>query len=174
VAYYAGYIDADHQLLTYQAYCKLLNIVRILNLIRPAKVAHLATADSSLQPYITPVVFVIEKDEIFIPLDYKPKTVAFKQLKRVKNIQKNPKVAFQVDNYEDDWQRLWFILLMGYAELVEQKEVGRDQDKYIRKVHDLFMEKYVQYSKVEIGTIFVKISTLRGFYWHYNTSKQKH
>ena len=118
MAYYTGYIDADHQLLTYQTYCKLLNIVRILKLIRPAKIAHLATADSSLQPYITPVVFVIEKDKIFIPLDYKPKTVAFKQLRRVKNIQKNPKVAFQVDNYEDDWQRLWFILLMGYAELV--------------------------------------------------------
>jgi len=147
--------------------------VSILKLIRPAKVAHLATTDSSLQPYIIPVVFVIDKDKIFIPLDYKPKTVPFKQLKRVKNIQKNPKVAFQVDNYEDDWQRLWFILLMGYAELVEQKEVGGDQDKYVRKVHDLFIEKYVQYSKVEIGTIFIKISALRGFYWHYNTSKTK-
>ena len=144
----------------------------ILKLIRHAKVAHLATADSNLQPYITPVVFVIEKDKIFIPLDYKPKTVPIKQLKRVINIQKNPKVAFQVDNYEDDWQRLWFILLMGYAELVEQKEAGGDQDKYIQ-VHDLFIEKYVQYSQVEIGTIFIKISALRGFHWHYNTSKQE-
>ena len=144
----------------------------ILKLLRPAKVAHLATADSSLQPYITPVVFVIEKNKIYIPLDHKPKTVPINQLKRVKNIQKNPKVAFQVDNYEDDWQRLWFIMLMGYAGLVEQKEVGGDQDKYIRKVQDLFIEKYVQYSKVEIGTIFIKISSLRGFYWQYNASKQ--
>ena len=145
----------------------------ILKLLRPAKVAHLATADSSLQPYITPVVFVIEKNKIYIPLDHKPKTVPINQLKRVKNIQKNPKVAFQVDNYEDDWQRLWFIMLMGYAGLVEQKEVGGDQDKYIRKVQDLFIEKYVQYSKVEIGTIFIKISSLRGFYWQYNASKNK-
>lgn len=144
----------------------------ILKLLRPAKVAHLATADSSLQPYITPVVFVIENNKIYIPLDHKPKTVPINQLKRVKNIQKNPKVAFQIDNYEDDWQRLWFIMLIGYAELVEQKEMGGDQDKYIRKVHDLFMEKYVQYSKVEIGTILIKISSLKGFYWHYNTSKQ--
>ena len=117
----------------------------ILKLLRPAKVAHLATADSNLQPYITPVVFVIENNKIYIPLDHKPKTVPINQLKRVKNIQKNPKVAFQIDNYEDDWQRLWFIMLIGYAELVEQKEVGGDQDKYIRKVHDLFIEKYVQY-----------------------------
>ena len=144
----------------------------ILKLLRPAKVAHLATADSSLQPYITPVVFVIEKNKIYIPLDHKPKTVPINQLKRVKNIQKNPKVAFQVDNYEDDWPRLWFIMLMGSAGLVEQKEVGGDQDKYIRKVQDLFKEKYVQYSKVEIGTIFIKISSLRGFYWQYNASKQ--
>ena len=150
-----------------------MNTERILKLIRPAKVAHLATADSSLQPYITPVVFAIEKDKIFIPLDYKPKTVPIKQLKRVKNIQKNPKVAFQVDNYEDDRQRLWFIILMGHAELVEQQERDGDQDNHIRKVHDLFVEKYVQYSKVEVGTIFIKISALRGFYWHYNTSKRK-
>ena len=149
-----------------------MNIGSILKLLRPARVAHLATADSSLQPYITPVVFVIEKNKIYIPLDHKPKTVPINQLKRVKNIQKNPKVAFQVDNYEDDWQRLWFIMLMGYAGLVEQKEVGGDQDKYIRKVQDLFIEKYVQYSKVEIGTIFIKISSLRGFYWQYNASKQ--
>ena len=74
MAWHAGYIDADHHLLTYQAYCKVLNIVDILKLIRPAKVAHLATADSNLQPYITPVVFVILKDKIFVPLDYKPKT----------------------------------------------------------------------------------------------------
>ena len=171
---YTLHIDADYQLLSYQAHCKLLNTERILKLIRPAKVAHLATADSSLQPYITPVVFAIEKDKIYIPLDYKPKTVPIKErLKRVKNIQKNPKVAFQVDNYEDDWQRLWFILLMGHAELVEQQERDGDQDNHIRKVHDLFVEKYVQYSKVEVGTIFIKISALRGFYWHYNTSKRK-
>ena len=173
MAWHAGYIDADHQLLTYQAYCKVLNIVDILKLIRPAKVAHLATADSNLQPYITPVVFVILKDKIFVPLDYKPKTVPIKKLKRVQNIQKNPKVAFQVDNYEDDWHKLWFIMLMGYAELVEQKKGGKDQDKYICKVRDLFIEKYIQYSKLEIGKVFVEISALKSFYWQYNTSKQK-
>ena len=173
MAWHAGYIDADHHLLTYQAYCKVLNIVDILKLIRPAKVAHLATADSNLQPYITPVVFVILKDKIFVPLDYKPKTVPIKELKRVQNIQKNPKVAFQVDNYEDDWHKLWFIMLMGYAELVEQKEGGKDQDKYICKVRDLLIEKYTQYSKLEIGKVFVGISALKGFYWQYNTSKQK-
>lgn len=150
-----------------------MNLRSILKLIKPAKVAHLATAASNLQPYITPVVFVLEKDKIFIPLDYKPKTVPFKQLKRVKNIQKNPRVAFQVDNYEDDWQRLWYVMLIGCAKLVEQREGGRDRDKNIRKVRDLLVEKYIQYSKVEMGTIYIKINVLRGVYWEYNTIKQK-
>ena len=62
-------------------------------------------------------------------------------------------------------------MLMGYAELVEQKEGGKDQDKYICKVRDLFIEKYIQYSKLEIGKVFIGISALKGFYWQYNTSK---
>ena len=43
-----------------------------------------------------------------------------RQLKRVKNIQKNPKVAFLVDNYEEDWKRLWFVMIIGYGTLIEQ------------------------------------------------------
>ena len=164
-------MDADHQLLTYQLYLKLLNIVSILKLLRPAKVAHLATADSNLQPYITPVVFVIENNKIYIPLDHKPKTVPINQLKRVKNIRKTLKLLFR-DNYEDDWQRLWFIMLIGYAELVEQKEVGGIKINIFAKFTICLWKNMLRDFKVEIGTIFIKISSLKGFYWHYNTSKQ--
>jgi nitroimidazol reductase NimA-like FMN-containing flavoprotein (pyridoxamine 5'-phosphate oxidase superfamily) len=70
----------------------------MLKLVKSAKVAHLATAASNLQPYVTPVVFVVDNNYIFIPLDHKPKTVSFKDLKRVKNIHEKSRVAYLVDN----------------------------------------------------------------------------
>lgn len=148
-----------------------MNIKKILKIVKSAKVARLATAAPNLQPYLTPVVFVLEKTNIFIPLDQKPKSVSFKELKRVKNIQRNPKVAFLADNYEDDWERLWFITLIGQARLVEQGR-SRKGNQDIRKVRDLLMDKYHQYSKVDVGQIYIKINVLRGYYWRYNKANK--
>jgi PPOX class probable F420-dependent enzyme len=149
-----------------------LNLNQILKIVKSEKVARLATASPNLQPYLTPVVFVLYKNSIFIPLDHKPKSISFKQLKRVKNIQRNRKVAFLVDNYEDDWKKLWFVMLIGNATLVEQRESENNSHKDIRKVHDLLLEKYIQYSKVETGTTYIKISVLSGFHWRWGTKKK--
>lgn len=149
-----------------------MNFNQILKIVKSEKVARLATAAPNLQPYLTPVVFVLYKNSIFIPLDHKPKSISFKQLKRVKNIQRNPKVAFLVDNYNDDWKKLWFVLLIGNATVVEKRESENNNHNDIRKVHDLLLEKYIQYSKVETGTSYIKISVLRGFHWGWGTKKQ--
>ena len=53
-----------------------------------ARIGRLATVTSNLQSYITPVVFVVQHNSIFVPLDDKPKIVAVKELKSVRNIQK--------------------------------------------------------------------------------------
>jgi PPOX class probable F420-dependent enzyme len=144
----------------------------MLKLVKSAKVAHLATAASNLQPYVTPVVFVVDSNYIFIPLDHKPKAVSFKDLKRVKNIQENSRVAFLVDNYKDNWQALWFIMLIGRAYLVEPQEISKYKNEF-NKIHNLIEKKYVQYSKVGIGESFVKIEVQNGFYWSYNKASVK-
>jgi len=148
-----------------------LNLNQILKLIKSARVARLATTASDLQPYLTPVVFILVKNNIFIPLDYKPKTVSINRLKRVTNIQKNPKVAFLVDNYEEDWKRLWFGMLIGHATVVEPgKDERRNQE--IGKVHDLLLRKYTQYSTIGVGEKYIKINVLSGFYWRYIETKK--
>lgn len=48
---------------------------KILKLITSARIGHLTTASSNLQPYVTPVVFILQQNNIFIPLDDKPKTM---------------------------------------------------------------------------------------------------
>lgn len=139
----------------------------MLKSVKSAKVAHLATAASNLQPYVTPVVFVVVNNYIFIPLDHKPKAVSYKDLKRVKNIQENSRVAFLVDNYKDNWKALWFIMLIGHAYLVEPQEIS-DRKNEFQKIHNLIKKKYLQYSKVGVGEAYVKIRVQNGFYWSYS------
>ncbi|HET9805973.1 MAG TPA: pyridoxamine 5'-phosphate oxidase family protein [Nitrososphaeraceae archaeon] len=68
---------------------------KILENLNNSKIARLATVDPNTnQPYLIPVVFAFDGNNIFIPIDHKPKRVTSNQLKRVKNIQKNPNISF--------------------------------------------------------------------------------
>ena len=40
------------------------------------------------------------------------------RLTRLKNIKETPQVALLVDQYDEDWTRLWYVLVRGEAELV--------------------------------------------------------
>ena len=86
-----------------------------------SRLARLATVDpENNQPYIVPVVFAFDGNNIFIPIDNKPKKISnSKQLKRVKNIQKNPNVSFLIDIYDDrDWNNLSYLMIQGKARII--------------------------------------------------------
>jgi PPOX class probable F420-dependent enzyme len=145
---------------------------KILDLIRNARIGHLATASSNLQPYLTPVVFVIEQKSIFIPLDDKPKTTTIKQLKRVKNITENPRISFLVDHYEEDWKKLWFVMLIGHATLLYQKEKYQTTNEELIRIRSMLVEKYTQYTKIGIGKLYIKISIVKTVYWEFSQSSK--
>jgi PPOX class probable F420-dependent enzyme len=82
-------------------------------------VARLATADKTGRPHCVPVCFVLWKDQWLIPLDEKPKQVEVKRLRRVRNVLENPRVTLLIDHYDEDWGKLWFVMIEGSASLVE-------------------------------------------------------
>ena len=88
---------------------------QILEPLNNSKIARLATVDpDNNQPYVVPVVFAFNGNNIFIPIDDKPKTVNSNQLKRVKNIQRNPNISFLIDTYDDkDWNNLSYLMILG-------------------------------------------------------------
>jgi PPOX class probable F420-dependent enzyme len=99
------------------------------------RVARLATADASGQPYVIPIVFATDGQRLYTPVDEKPKRVAPSQLKRVRNLLVNPRVAVVVDEYDEDWTQLAWMLVTGRAEIVEAGEthtagIGLLQAKY--------------------------------------------
>jgi PPOX class probable F420-dependent enzyme len=82
------------------------------------RVARLATVDEAGSPHVVPVCYATNGHAYYSPLDAKPKTSPLTRLKRVRNIQANPRVALLIDHYEEDWARLRFVMVQGHAELL--------------------------------------------------------
>ena len=56
-------------------------------------------------------------DAFYFVIDEKPKRTRT-GLKRLRNIAANPQVALVIDDYDDDWRRLAYLLLQGQAAVV--------------------------------------------------------
>jgi len=86
--------------------------------VETRRVGHLATADAGGAPYLVPVCFGLAEATLYITIDEKPKRRSV-PLKRVRNILENPRAAFIVDRYDEDWTRLGWVMLRGAAEILE-------------------------------------------------------
>jgi coenzyme F420-0:L-glutamate ligase/coenzyme F420-1:gamma-L-glutamate ligase len=125
-----------------------------------SRVAHLATADASGRPYVVPVCFAWHENYIYIALDEKPKSVAPRRLKRVRNILENPRVSFLVDHYSEDWSRLSYSLVSGTASLVEPGS------SHHTAAIPLLREKYPQYREMAIDqqpVIAIAVESVRSW-----------
>ena len=106
-----------------------------------ARVARLATLDAKRRPHIIPVCFAYHGKVFYTAIDQKPKRVAPERLARVRNIQVVPQVALLIDEYDDDWARLWYILIRGKAKLIPSSAL-KDRARAIR----VLRAKYPQYA----------------------------
>ena len=107
------------------------------------RVARLATVDPAGHPHVVPVVYATNGRAFYSPLDAKPKKRPFARLKRVRNIQANPRVALLIDHYEEDWTRLRFVMVQGRAELLNS---GTEWET----ARTLLETKYPQYRKLPL------------------------
>ena len=141
----------------------------IVETLNNSKIARLATVDpENNQPYLVPVVFVFNGYNIFIPIDDKPKkTGNSTQLKRVKNIQKNPNISFLIDTYdEEDWNNLSYLMIQGKARIVVNRLKDIDT---IKIAHYLLSEKYLQYKNlVGMGDSCIVIDIQKVIKWKYS------
>src|SRR5258708_6876844 len=83
-----------------------------------AAVARLATIGPDGRPHLVPVTFALDGDRIYTVVDAKPKTTA--NLRRLRNIGADPRVAVLADHYEDDWDALWWARADGLATILSQ------------------------------------------------------
>ncbi len=127
--------------------------------LRSARTGHLATADAKGRPQVVPVCFVFDGQAIYSVLDAKPKTTPLRRLRRVKNILANPQVSLVVDHYEENWDKLQYILVSGDAELLESDE------KWVVAIA-MLREKYPQYQAMDLDqSPVIKITPVRYSPW---------
>jgi PPOX class probable F420-dependent enzyme len=77
------------------------------------RVGHLATADAGGDPHVIPVCYAIDDAAVYVVADAKPKRRPARLLQRLANLRANPRAAFVVDDYDDDWTRLRWVLVRG-------------------------------------------------------------
>jgi PPOX class probable F420-dependent enzyme len=83
-----------------------------------APVARLATVGPAGQPHLVPVTFAVDGDHVYTAVDAKPKTTT--DLRRLRNIAVDPRVAMLADHYEADWAALWWARADGTAALLDR------------------------------------------------------
>ncbi len=108
------------------------------------RVARFATVDAQNQPHVVPVCFAVLDGAIYLPLDEKPKRVAPTALRRVQNLQANPRVALLVDDYVENWEELAYVQVRGVAHLVEPGEAIHGT------VVVALRQKYPQYQSMKL------------------------
>src|SRR5215469_5225256 len=110
----------------------------VLDFLIAERVARLATADQSGAPHVIPICFWFDGGQVYFAIDEKPKRRRGLELKRMRNIAENPRVAVVIDHYEEDWSQLGYVLIHGHARVVE------DPEEYLLALRAL-RDKYVQY-----------------------------
>ena len=114
--------------------------------LKQARVARLATLDTKGGPHIVPVCFVYDGKAFYTAIDRKPKRVSADRLVRLQNIRAVSRIALLIDEYDEDWTRLWFVLIRGKAELIPNS-AHQERASAIRKLR----AKYPQYARGMLG-----------------------
>ena len=82
-----------------------------------------------------PICFALDGDTLYTALDEKPKRT--RQLARLSDIERDPRVEVLIDHYDEDWSRLWWVRLRGRASIVEHDA----------RALELLTAKYHQYQE---------------------------
>jgi len=143
----------------------MLNDTFLKTIINKARVARLATVDSECKPHLIPVVFVFDNGYYFIPIDEKSKRQKPDRLKRVKNIQQNPNVTILIDEYNEDWRKLYFVMIQGMASIIGDKKLEQRELLLLERAHRLLSDKYLQYQKIGIGEYIIMIIPQKVITW---------
>ncbi len=118
--------------------------------VRAARHGVLGTVHPQRGIDLVPVVYAVTVDrQILIPVDtVKSKSTA--RLRRLVNIELDPRCTLLVEHFDDEWSELWWVRIHGLAEIVNEP--------VLRDLRPLLAEKYQQYETA--GSVIRAISLI--------------
>ena len=123
------------------------------------RIGHLATAGTNGEPHVVPLCYARVGDRLYFVADDKPKRRAPARLKRLSNLAENPRAALVVDDYDEDWARLAFLLIHLDAERVVDAAEYREALAALRL-------RYPQYRSMPLSAATHPITRLTVRRWH--------
>ena len=88
----------------------------VAGFITGARVGRLATADADGRPTVVPICYAFDGRALYSAVDAKPKQARPEGLKRIRNLRENPRVSVVIDEYDEDWTRLRYVIIQGRAD----------------------------------------------------------
>lgn len=132
-----------------------------VDLLRTARVGRLATAGADGRPLVVPVCYAVDAGIVYSAVDAKPKRT--RALRRLRNIAENPWVSLVVDEYDEDWTRLRYVIVEGRAELLTAGPA------FTRGI-DLLAAKYPQYRSLGLSRdsgSLIRVVSERLLHWRW-------
>jgi PPOX class probable F420-dependent enzyme len=135
----------------------------IHQLLDKMPVARFAVTRSDGRAEAMPIVFSRVGNQIFSPIDGKPKKTA--DLERLRHVGKTPESTLLLDSYQKDWSKLWWLRLEVRAVVCTSSH-----SKWCEAV-DRLREKYPQYRSIPLfkGTpTMIVMDWNRAYSWAFN------
>ncbi len=117
---------------------------QVQTFIRTSRVARMATVDAACCPYIVPICYAYDGTRLYTAVDEKPKRFEPDRLRRLVNIRTNPRICVIIDQYDEDWSRLRFVIIHGTAGI---EPAGAEHNRAI----GLLRKKYPQYQTMTLA-----------------------
>jgi PPOX class probable F420-dependent enzyme len=123
-----------------------------------SRVAVLATVSPEGRPHLVPITFELIGSAIVLAVDQKPKSTT--QLRRLRNIAGNDRVAVLAQHYDEDWSALWWVRADGRARVLTEPA---DRDEPVRRLS----AKYPRYRADPPQGPVIRIEVERWAGWSY-------
>ena len=120
----------------------------------------MATVDAAGCPHIVPICYAYDSSRLYSAVDEKPKRVEANMLRRLVNIRGNPRVCVIIDDYDEDWSRLAYLLVRGRAEVVANR------NEYTHAL-EVLRERYPQYRQMPLAFDTHPLVRLTPERWHF-------
>jgi PPOX class probable F420-dependent enzyme len=119
-----------------------------LRLARAGRVGHLGLLDDDGHPRVLPVTYALHEGDVWSAVDDKPKSRPGAELARVRWLRARPWATLTVDHYDDDWDRLAWVQIVGHVHVLERPDPG---------ALDALRDKYAPYRDRGPGGPFLRL-----------------